>query len=171
MRRSTTVALGLAALSVILSGSTRATADEPKPLPRSFYVPIEFHLCEHLVQAVLSEEGQPVSALPAKRVFQFTYYPELDRGLPELVKIRIDGHYVHDDEPFVAKLAVTPDGLHTAKEHVAFDTQKDELRFRSRIDVRHETMRFNVHCPRYCSRNAAPAVAASSEEAPKKSMN
>jgi hypothetical protein len=130
---------------------------EPKFLNRSIYMPIEFVLCEHLEKAVLYQDDQPVSAMPARRVFQFTYYPDLERLLPELVQVRVEGAYVDGGEPFVAKLAVTPDGIHTAHCTRALDTGEKALKQRHKIDVRLEPRRLELKCERFCKRTTTVA--------------
>jgi hypothetical protein len=122
---------------------------EPKSLNRSIYVPVEFVLCEHLGNAVLYQDDQPVSGMPAKRTFLFTYYPELERMLPERVSVRIEGTYA-DGEPFVAKLAVTPDGIHTAHRTNTLGTERQVLKQRHKLDVRLEPRTTALRCPRYC---------------------
>ena len=151
-----------AALSffAVLSAATAEPASH-RPLPtRSLYVRVNFRLCEHMTHAVISENGQRAGTLPARRTFQFTYYPELERMAPEVVQIRVEGVYADNGEPFLARLAATPSGLHTARDHVRLDVSKDLERFRSRLDVRHEPIDFLIHCDRFCSRKNA-AVASS----------
>jgi hypothetical protein len=138
----------LAAVAATFVLSARGGA-EPKLLNRSIYVPVEFALCEHLKNATLYQDDQPVSAMPAKRTFLFTYYPELERMLPELVKVRIEGRY-EDGEPFVAKLAVTPDGIHSAHRTNGLGTENQVLKQRHRIDVRLEARKIQLSCPKFC---------------------
>jgi len=123
---------------------------EPKFLNRSIYMPIEFALCEHLEKAVLYQDEQAVSAMPARRVFQFTYYPDLERLLPELVQVRVEGAYVDGGAPFVAKLAVSADGIHTAHRTSALGTGEKVLKQRHKIDVRLEPKRLKLECTRFC---------------------
>ena len=96
--------------------SSLADAEQKrKLLNRSIYMPVEFRLCEHPDSAIFYENDLPTSTMPAKRIFQFTYYPDLGVVLPEQVPVRVEGAYKEDDEPFVAKLAVTVDGIHSAR--------------------------------------------------------
>jgi hypothetical protein len=151
MRVTTMTMLLLASVTVAGSG---LAGDRPAPT-RSFYVTIDFRLCEHLGKAVLSEAGLPVSVLPARRVFQFTYYPDLKRMEPEVIQLRIEGEYLDGGEPFLARLAVNRDGLHTARTHVYLDTTEDARRARYKLDVRHRPLDFVLHCERFCSRKEA----------------
>jgi hypothetical protein len=143
--------LGLAAFASasLLSAHART---EPKLLNRSIYLPMELSLCEHLEKAVLYQDDQPVSTMPARRVFQFTYYPDLERVLPEVVQVRVEGAYVGGGEPFIAKLAVTPGGIHTAHGTKALHTGERILRQRHKIDVRLEPIRLELDCERFCRR-------------------
>jgi len=130
-------------------------ADRRPPPTRSLYLPVELRLCEHLERAVLLENDVRAGLLPARRTFQFTYYPELAQVQPQVIQLRIEGVYADSEEPFVARLAVTPDGLHTARAHVQLDGTKDKATFRARLDARHQTIDFLVRCDRHCSRRKA----------------
>lgn len=149
-------ALGIA--TVVFASLLAARADtEPKFLNRSIYMPFEFVLCEHLEKAVLYQDDQPVSAMPARRVFQFTYYPDLERMLPELVQVRVEGSYVDGGEPFVAKVAITPDGIHTAHQAKGLDTGENLLKQRHKIDIRIERRTLQLKCERFCKRTTTVA--------------
>jgi hypothetical protein len=113
-------------------------------------MPVEFLLCEHLEHAVLYQEDLPISAMPAKRMFQFTYYPHLGQLLPASTRVRVEGTYVDGGEPFVARLLVTPDGVHTTHRTVKAETDRSIQKQSHRIDVRLEPRQFRLACPRYC---------------------
>jgi len=130
---------------------------EPKLLNRSIYMPFEFVLCEHVEKAVLYQDDQPISAMPARRVFQFTYYPDLEHMLPELVRVRVEGSYLDGGEPFVAKLAITPDGIHTAHHTKALSTGEKVLKQRHKIDMRLEPRTLQLKCERFCKRTTTVA--------------
>jgi hypothetical protein len=148
--------LSLAAFALLVTVS--AALAKPKPLNRSIYIPIEFTLCEHLDHAVLYQDDAPVAAMPTKRVFQFTYYPDLERMLPERVQVRVEGTYVDGGEPFVAKFAVTPEGVHTTHRTVETATQKSIEKQSHKLDIRLEPRQFRLACPRYCrkAKSVAP---------------
>jgi hypothetical protein len=149
MKSRTAVGIATSVFASLLA----AHADtEPKLLNRSLYLPFEFVLCEHLEKAVLYENDELVSAIPARRVFQFTYYPDLERMLPELVQVRVEGSYVDGGESFVAKLAITPDGIHTAHRTKALDTEKKMMKQRHKIDMRLEPRTLQLECERFCTR-------------------
>ena len=107
---------------------------------------------EHLQNAVLYQGEQAVAVLPAKRVFQFTYYPELKRMEPQVRQLRIEGVYKDTGEPFVAKLAVTPQGIHTAHRDVAWDYSKTMRRLRYKVDTRSQVVNLHIQCDKVCSR-------------------
>lgn len=150
------MALGI--VTCVTASLLAATAGtEPKFLPRSIYLPFEFVLCEHLQKAVLYQDEQPVSSMPARRVFQFTYYPDLERLLPELVQVRVEGTYIDGGAPFIAKLAITPDGIHTAHQTKGLGTGKKVLKQRHKIDIRLELRTLTLKCERFCNRSTAVA--------------
>jgi hypothetical protein len=125
---------------------------ERKLLNRSLYVPVTFRLCEHLEDGVVYQDDAPVGLAPVERIFQFTYYPDLERLLPEIVQIRVEGRYARDGEPFVARLAVTPEGVHTAHRHRSLDAETQMRRQRHKIDARLEPREIRLVCPRFCAR-------------------
>ena len=147
------------ALSIVMAAALleAQAGAESKALPRSIYLPLEFVLCEHLQKAVLYQDELPVSSMPARRVFQFTYYPDLERLLPEAVQVRVEGSYIDEGAPFVAKLAITPDGIHTAHHHKGLDTGKSVLKQRHKIDIRVEPRTLVLKCDRFCGRSNAVA--------------
>ncbi len=152
LRKAFALAAGVVASLLAASAGT-----EPKFLNRSIYMPFEFALCEHLEKAVLYQDDQPVSAMPARRVFQFTYYPDLERLLPELVNMRVEGTYIDGGDPFVAKLAITPNGIHTAHRTKSLDTGEKVLKQRHKIDIRLEPRTLQLECERFCRRTATVA--------------
>lgn len=144
------VASGLTIIGVVCLITANSAAAKPKPLNRSIYMPVEFILCEHLNHAVLYQDDAPISAMPAKRVFQFTYYPDLAQLLPAVVRVRVEGTYVDGAEPFVARFAVTPNGIHTTHRTVDAETGKSVQKQSHKLDVRLEPRQFRLACPRYC---------------------
>lgn len=142
------------------------THDKAKLLTRSIYVPVELELCEHLEHAVLYEGDRPLGVLPLKRIFQFTYYPHLERVEPARTDVRVEGERA-DGTAFVGRLAVTPSGIYTATSSVALDLDSKLRKLRYKLDVRYDVIRLRLRCDDACERAApAPAavVASSSEE-------
>jgi hypothetical protein len=154
MRSRTAFGIATLAAATLLSAPGGA---ESKFLPRSVYMPFEFVLCEHLQKAVLYQDELAISAMPAHRVFQFTYYPDLEKLLPEMVQVRVEGSYVDDGSPFLAKLAITPDGIHTANSHKGLDTGKSVRKQRHKIDIRIEPRTLVLKCERFCRRSTTVA--------------
>ena len=111
-------------------------------------MPVELSLCVHLEDAILYENDLPITAMPAERTFQFTYYPDLGVLLPEQVRVEVAGKYKEDDEPFVARLAVTLDDVPGTREQ-ADKSQK--------LDIRLEPKSLVFFCERYCKRLAPHA--------------
>lgn len=147
-------------LFALVATMALAEDDKGKLLTRSIYVPIEFKLCEHLENAVLYQSDQAVGVMPAKRIFQFTYYPDLERIEPERTQIRVEGTRING-EKFVGRLAVTPWGIFTANEQIDLDLDKQLARMRYKLDVRYKTRRLTIRCDDSCARGSKPeAVAA-----------
>ena len=143
--------IGLLMLSAMVS--SRAGADENNELlNRSIYMPVEFQLCEHLGSAIFYENDAPTSAMPAQRIYQFTYYPNLGAMLPEQVPVRVEGTYKEDGEPFVAKLAVTVDGVHSANRLRSTNTEEQVARRLHNIDIRLKPTALKLSCKRFCKR-------------------
>ena len=132
--------------------STPLAAKSRKLLNRSIYMPIDFELCEHLADGILYENDRPISLMPAERLFQFTYYAERKVLLPEQVRVRVEGNYFDDDEPFTAELSVTVEGIHTAHRFLSADTKVQVLKQRKKIDTRLKKRTVRLECKRYCKR-------------------
>jgi hypothetical protein len=148
------VRIALVALApALFSVAPSTAASERKALNRSIYVPVEFVLCEHLSDAVFYQDDVLTSAMPAKRIFQFTYYPDLKRILPEAVQVRVEGSYLEGGESFLARLAVTADGVHTARRVKDFGTEESVRRQLHKVDVRLEPRTLKLECSRFCSKH------------------
>jgi hypothetical protein len=141
-------ALALAGLALAAS----LLADDAPALNRSLYVPVRFAPCEHLEHAVLYRGDQPIQELPGTHVFQFTYYPNLERLEPELERVRIEGE--HDDEPFRSEVIVTPTAVYVGSKKIDLDFEERVARRRNRVDLRHETVELSLKCSRACTRRA-----------------
>jgi hypothetical protein len=141
---------------VLLTVSGPLRAGEPKPIPRSLYIPVAFRTCEHLAEATLFIGDQPVGPLPTERIFVFTYYPNLKRLEPAFTELRIEGTHSDDGSPFVGRLAVDPTAISTAEERIdlGFDDVKQQLTYR--IDVRYDKVRVMVRCEPTCGQDHDP---------------
>ncbi len=133
-------------------------SDKDKLLTRSIYVPVEIKLCEHLRDAVLYQDEQAVSVLPAKRIFQFTYYPGLSRIEPSKTDLRVQGHR-DDGNEFVGRLAVTPWGVFTASHKIPLDMDKQLEKLRFKLDVRYRPVSLKMRCADSCGREQTVASA------------
>jgi hypothetical protein len=126
---------------------------------RSIYVPVEVKTCEHLRDAVLYQNEQVVGTLPAKRIFQFTYYPGLSRIEPTEAELRVEGRRL-DGSDFVGRVAVTPWSIYTANQKIelAMSKQLDKMKFT--LDVRYHPVRLRMRCSDSCGKT--PSLATSS---------
>jgi hypothetical protein len=143
--------------SLVVFATTTSLAEDDKStfLTRSIYLPVEFELCEHLEDAVLYQEEQAVSAMPVKRIFQFTYYPKLGRVEPVKAEIRVEGKR-SNGERFTGRLAITPWAIVTANEHIELDFQKQLARMRHKLDVRYKPRTVVLRCSDTCGVGAKP---------------
>ncbi len=147
--------LFLFSVFALVATTALAEDDKSKFLPRSIYVPVEFKLCEHLENAVLYQGEQAVSLMPAKRIFQFTYYPNLERIEPERSQVRVEGTRING-EKFIGRLAVTPWGIFTANERIELDLNKQLARMKYKLDVRYKIRRLTIRCGDSCSLGSKP---------------
>lgn len=147
--------LFLFSLFALVATTALAEDDKSKFLTRSIYVPVEFKLCEHLENAVLYQGDQAVSLMPAKRIFQFTYYPHLERVEPERSEVRVEGTRING-EKFTGRLAVTPWGIFTANQRIDLDLKKQLARMRYKLDVRYKTRTLTMRCSDSCSLGSKP---------------
>jgi hypothetical protein len=151
----------LAAIWVLASSTTEAKdakQEKAKLLTRSIYLPVQIDLCAHLRDAVLYQDEQAVGLLPAKRIFQFTYYPELSRIEPLKTDLRVQGHR-DDGSEFVGRLAVTPWGVFTASHKIPLDMDKQLEKLRFKLDVRYRPVSLKMRCADSCEREQTVASA------------
>ena len=152
--------LFLCSLFALVATMALAEDDKNKFLTRSIYVPVEFKLCEHLEDAVLYQGDQTVSLMPAKRIFQFTFYPHLERVEPERTEVRVEGMRTNG-EKFTGRLAVTPGGIFTANQRIELDLTKQLSRMKYKLDVRYKTRTLIMRCSDSCQLGSKPeAIAA-----------
>lgn len=151
MGKSALLVLSLALAAPRSSEAKDAKQDKAHLLTRSIYLPVEIKLCEHLRDAVLYQDEQAVSLLPAKRIFQFTYYPGLSRIEPLQTDLRVEGHRA-DGSDFVGRLAVTPWGVFTANHKIQLDMDKQLQKMRFKLDVRYKPVSLKMRCADSCGR-------------------
>jgi hypothetical protein len=151
-----------ALLAVLWASSSASEATKPKDdraqqLTRSIYVPVEISLCGHLREAVLYEDEQAVSVFPAKRIVQFTYYPELSRVEPSKSDLRVEG--LRDDgSRFYGKVQVTPWGVFTADYRIELDMKAQLEKMKFQLDARYYTVHVRMRCLDSCGRAVATRV-------------
>jgi len=135
-----------------LLGVLLLAASDGDALSRSLYVPVELRVCEHLRGAVLYRDDEPLRSLPGKQVFQFTFFPALNRIEPELEQVRVEG------EGFRTELVITPASVYIGNKKIDLDLERQLDRLRHHVDSRHETVKLTLRCGEACSKAAAPAV-------------
>lgn len=145
-------------LAALLASGVPPTAakSKSKTLTRSLYLPVEIRFCSHLDTAILYIDDQLAGKMPGERIFQFTYYPELERLVPEVLELRLEGERTNG-EPFLARLAVTPLGIYTADRKIKLDTEESFAKFQYKIDVRHEKVTVRLRCDSSCGRDPVAA--------------
>ena len=92
--------------------------------------------------------------MPTQRIFQFTYYPALDRIEPEVTEVRIEGTDC-EGAPFLARLAVSPTGIYSSKERIDLDMMNQLKKLSYKIDVRYHWTRLVVRCGGSCGNRKA----------------
>jgi hypothetical protein len=141
-------------LALASAEPVEAEDDRARPLTRSIYVPVQFNLCEHLRDAVLYQDDQALNVLPARRIFQFTYYPHLARIEPSASEVRVEGSRTEGGE-FVGRLAVTPWGVFSGTHKIELDMNEQLQKMRFKLDVRYPTVTLRLRCLDSCGRKDA----------------
>jgi hypothetical protein len=134
---------------VALLGMVLFAASDGDAVSRSMYVPVEIRVCDHIRGAVLYRDDQVLRSLPGKQVFQFTFFPALNRIEPELERVRVEG------EGFRTELIVTPATVYVGNRKIDLDISAQLGRLRRRVDARHETVKLTLRCPDACAREAS----------------
>lgn len=119
-------------------------------LNRSFYVPVQIELCDHLSQAVLYRGQEPIRPLPGKQVVQFTFYPSLHRLVPETERLVIKA-VKENGEPFQMELVVTSTAVYIGDKCVHLDLRKQMSRLRKHVDVHYEPVILKITCGKSCT--------------------
>lgn len=134
-------------LSLLAVGSTQA--EEYRN--RSLYVPVEFKLCEHLDNALLyrHDDSEILGRVPSRRIFQFTYYPDLRRVEPSVIQLRVEGER-HDGSPFVGRLAVGPRGIYIGSKTIELDFARQLRLMKHKLDVRYKSTTLRFRCKDSC---------------------
>jgi hypothetical protein len=134
-------------LSVLLLAGAEGDA-----LSRSLYVPLELKVCEHLRGAVLYREDEPLRELPGRQVFQFTFFPSLNRIEPEFERVRVVG------EGFRTEIVITPASVYVGNKKIGLDVEGHLHRLRHDADSRHEPVKLTLRCGEACARTPAPTA-------------
>jgi hypothetical protein len=153
MRIWTKLSLSLVLAVVAALVATASFSGEKGALNRSFYVPVQLSLCEHLEDAVLYRGDTPLARLPGTHVFQFTFYTALERLEPELERVRVEG--TRDGDPFRIEIIVTPSSVYVGSKKIDLDIDELMARMRRAVDARHETVTLTLRCSSGCGRKSA----------------
>jgi hypothetical protein len=144
-RKVETVRITLVMLFVLVVGITVTQAGKQKYLNRSFYVPVHFRVCEHLDQGVLYIGETAVALLPTERVFQFTFYPSLNRLEPPVTDVRVEAINLHGERVSVP-LAISPKAIGTPNRAIDLDLKKHLKKLGYKIDVRYKEVKLLIQC-------------------------
>ena len=138
---------------IICAASVGAAGKDKEALTRSFYVPLRVNLCEHVEGAILYRGDTPLTELPGSHVFQFTFFPELKRIVPEIDRVRVEGK---DDqgEPFRTEIVVTPASVYVGDKKIDLDLERAMRELHRRIDFRHEVVTITLRCAHACPRSS-----------------
>lgn len=149
----------------ILVGSSTLAAQRELNRARSIYVPVRFEACEHVSDVRLTVTGDPQVFTLGRRIFMFTYYPELDAVLPELTEVWIEGEAATEEgsRPIRTNLVVTPERIMTSGDELERGTDEIETQLRRRMDVRLPETPIRIKCEDSCPRRV-PASSDSDSE-------
>lgn len=140
--------VGLAALSLASESKDR------EALSRSFYVPVEVEVCEHIHGAALYRGDHRLVSLPGQQVFQFTFFPSLGRIEPEFDRVRVEGTL--DDSAFRMEIVVTPASVYVGNRKIDLGLDGMMRQLRTRLDARHDKVELKLRCSSTCGRSQAP---------------
>jgi hypothetical protein len=126
----------LALASCLMIATAAAPAAKKEPLSRSIYVPVAFSVPPEIDEALLiwiGDEARPRRA--RAHTFLFTYFPDRgDRFWPDRVEVRVQALGVCAGGNIDTNFIVTPMGIRTSSDSLAFDMEalSKQLRMRRR---------------------------------------
>jgi hypothetical protein len=126
-----------------LAFSLPSVASGAEKLNRSIYVPVQINLDGDFTQGVLYRGDEAIRSLPGKQVFQFTYYPELHKLVPEAQEFHIVA-YREDGTSVDVGLVVTSCTVYIGKRSIALDVKKMLNHLRHRVDYHYDTVKLNL---------------------------
>jgi hypothetical protein len=148
-------------LLAILFSAQRTTFGK-ELLNRSIYLPVQITICEHIRQAILYRGDEALRPLPGKQVFQFSYYPNLQRLVPEAEHLNVKG-IQKDGKHLNVGVVVTPTAVYIADRCMHLDYQKQLQRLRTRIDTHYDSVKIKVACDQCCRRSKEQTVSESED--------
>ena len=138
----------------VFAASSALAAQRERNRARSIYVPVRFEACEHVRNVRLTIAGDPQAFTPGKRIFMFTYYPELDAVLPELAEVWIEGEATTEEgsRPIRTNLLVTPERIASSRDELDRGPSEIVKQLRRRMDVRLPETLIHIKCEDSCTR-------------------
>jgi hypothetical protein len=148
------MALGVWLATAGVGPATYVGESTSKGLTRSIYVPVRFAVDErmrdHLHVWMEQEEGEDIRLSISPHTFIFTYFPGSDsRGLqPEHVEVRLQAEQGCLGAVLDTNLIITPFGIISSVDTLAFDLQKLKEHFRGgKRDLRLPSTLIRIRCP------------------------
>jgi hypothetical protein len=130
----------LVAVVVLFAAEVASVADE---LNRSIYVPVQISLDGEFKHAVLYRGDEALRPLPGKQVFQFTYYPNLRKLVPEAQELHVIA-YRKDGTSVDVGLVVTSCTVYFGDKSVALDMKKMLKQLRHRVDYHYDPVKLTL---------------------------
>ena len=93
-----------------IASTPLAAKSKKKLLNRSIYMPIDFELCEHLAEGTSTRTTASCPRCPQGVCSSSRITPTVRSSCPSKVRVRVEGNYLADDEPFTAELSVNGAG-------------------------------------------------------------
>jgi hypothetical protein len=122
-----------------------------KALNRSIYVPVRLALCEHIAEATLYQDETPVRSLPGEQTVLFTFYPDLNRLLPQEHVFHVRGKETSGLD-FDLKLTVTPTDVFIGDHRVDLHPEEQTRDWSYRVDVHYHPVTLKLNCRDFCPR-------------------
>ena len=144
MSRTLSKLAGFVLVSVVVFVfSVAEIASGADKLNRSIYVPVQISLGSEFTNAVLFRGDEALRSLPGKQVFQFTYYPNLRKLVPEAEELHIIA-YRDDGTSVDVGLVVTSCTVYIGDKSVALDMKKMLKHLRHRVDYHYEPVKLTL---------------------------
>ena len=138
-------------LLVVELVSVRAVAAPDDNIPiftRSLYLPVRFTSCVNLKDGTLYEDLEPVATLPSTRIYQFTYYSDKDRFVPDEYEVDLTVRDTIQPRILRASLTISLEGIWIGDRFIHRTFRKEvEAQLKRKRDARFEEAKVFIHCP------------------------